>query len=97
MEKPAWVEDIIWRRIEDEVVVITEDGLSVHVLNKTAAHIWELCDGRHDLNDIADMVCERFEVSVDEAKADVKAMLAQLEGLGLLRPENGLADDEGNA
>jgi len=78
-------EDIIWRRIEDETVVITDDGLSVHVLNKTATHVWELCDGTCGPDEITASLCDRFDVSFEEANADVKDIIAKLEQMGLLK------------
>ena len=33
----TWAEDVIWRRIRDEIVVIENDGLSTYMLNKTVA------------------------------------------------------------
>jgi hypothetical protein len=81
----ARAEDIIWRRVEDETVVITDDGLSVHVLNKTATYIWELCDGSCGPDEITASLCERFDVSSEEANADVKDIIAKLEQMGLLK------------
>ncbi|MBN1191426.1 MAG: PqqD family protein [Dehalococcoidales bacterium] len=81
----AQKEDLIWRRIGDEVVIITSDGLSTHILNKTAARIWELCDGSHDVPDIADSLCQQFEVLTDQARTDVVHVIEQLLHLGLIK------------
>ncbi|MFC1893828.1 PqqD family protein [Chloroflexota bacterium] len=81
----ARVEDIIWRQIGDEIVVIKDDGLSLHVLNTTAAHIWEMCNGDCGPDEIASSLCERFDVSLGEANVDVKDIIEKLEQLGLLR------------
>ena len=78
-------EDAIWRKIEDQVVIVEDDGCSVHVLNKTAAQIWEMCDGGVGVTDIASKICERFEVSPDEALADVEQTVSKLKDLGLLK------------
>ena len=78
-------EDVIWRRIEDEIVVITSDGLSLHVLNRTAAQIWEMCDGAHSPEDITAGLCERFDATPEEVTEDVQDTLDKLEGLGLVR------------
>ena len=78
------VQDIIWRRIADEVVVIKDDGLSTHVLNKTAAHIWELCDGKHGTDEIVDSMCKRFDVSYEQASTDAKETIGQLIQIGIL-------------
>ena len=85
--RPLWASNVIWRRIEDEVVLITDDGLAVHVLNKTAAHIWELCNGEHGLSDIAESVCERFDTTVEEATKDAAELVDNLKQLGLLASE----------
>ena len=78
-------EDIIWRRIGDEVVIMKDDGLSVNVLNKTAAMIWELCSGSKTPDEIAQALCERFEVAFDEAIVDVRETITKLEKMGLLQ------------
>ena len=77
-------EDIIWRRIGDEIVVIQDDGMSVHVLNKTAAYIWELCDGTRGTGEITDSLCERFDVGIEEARVDVQEILERLSQIGIL-------------
>ena len=85
--RPLWASNVIWRRIEDEVVLITDDGLAVHVLNKTAAHIWELCNGEQGLSDIVESVCEQFDTTVEEATKDAAELVDNLDQLGLLAPK----------
>jgi hypothetical protein len=80
----AKAKDVIWRQIGDEVVVIRDDGLSVHVLNKTAAHIWKMCHEGHSPAEIAANLCQRFDVSLDVASADVRDLLLRLEEKDLL-------------
>jgi len=77
-------EDIIWRRIEDETVVIKDDGLVTHVMNKTAAFIWEMCDGKSGIDEITESLCERFDVSFQEARTDVREIIEKLTQLGLI-------------
>jgi hypothetical protein len=76
--------DAIWRRIGDEVVVIKGDGKSAHVLNKTAALIWEDCDGKRSIDEIATDLCERFNVSLEEARADIREIIAKLTQVGII-------------
>lgn len=77
-------EDVIWRRIGDEIVVIKDDGLATHVLNKTAAFIWEMCDGKCGIDEITSRLCERFDVSFDEASTDVREIIEKLIELGIM-------------
>jgi len=76
--------DAIWRRIGDEIVVIKGDGQSVHVLNKTAALIWEKCDGKCGIDEIAAHLCECFNVSLEEARADVREIIEKLTLVGII-------------
>lgn len=76
--------DIIWRRIGDDIVVLKDDGLSAHVLNKTAAVIWEMCEGEHGTDEIAMQLCERFDVSFEEALTDVRDIIEKLTQVGIM-------------
>ena len=78
-------EDIIWRRIGDDLVIIKDDGLATHVLNKTAAYIWELCDGKRAIEEIAASLCERYDVSLEEARADTRETIENLTKAGILK------------
>ena len=78
-------ENIIWRRIGDDLVIIKDDGLATHVLNKTAAHIWELCDGKRGIDEIAASLCECYDVSPEEALADTKETIENLTKAGILK------------
>jgi len=77
-------EDVIWRRIEETIILIGKDGLEIHTLNKTAALIWELCDGANNADEIAASLCERFNVLPVEACVDVRETINKLERMGLL-------------
>jgi len=83
------VQDIIWRRVADEVVVLKDDGQSTHVLNKTAAHIWELCDGQHGIDEIVDSLCKRFDVAHAQAHADATELIEKLIQIGILASGQG--------
>ena len=80
----ARAEDTIWRRIGDEIVVIKDDGLATHVLNKTSAFIWEMCDGKCGIDEITRGLCERFDVSFEVALADVKEIIEKLIQIGIM-------------
>lgn len=85
-------EDVIWRRIGEEIVVIKDDGLATHVLNKTAAFIWEMCDGGCGIDEITTRLCERFDVSSEEASADVREITEKLMHLGIMNRIEGTTD-----
>ena len=78
-------EDVIWREIDDDIVVIKDDGVKVHVLNKTAARIWEMCNGDLGPDEIAANLCERYDVSFERASTDVRNVMAKMVEIGLLK------------
>ena len=81
---PAQNQETIWRRIGDTIVVINGEGLSSHILNKTAAFIWELCDGNLETEEIATKVYQHFDVGLENAKIDVHEIIEELATAGIL-------------
>ena len=75
--------DLIWRRIGDEVVIITPDGQTTHLLNRTAGFIWEIMDDS-SVNDMVGKTCERFNVSAEEAHQDIESIIEKMLQLGII-------------
>ena len=84
MSRAVQAKDIISRRIGDNIVVIKDNGRSTHVLNKTAAFIWEMCDGMYGIDEIAAHLNGRFDVSLEEARADVSEIIKKLTQAGIM-------------
>jgi hypothetical protein len=82
-------DDIIWRKIDNEIAVLMADGRSLHILNETAAHILEMCNGSHEPDEIAASLCEHFDVTLEEAKGDVYDSISKLEQLSILKWDRG--------
>ena len=70
------------RLVEGEMVVLDREHDLIHQLNKTATFIWEHCEGQQSAAEIANAVCENFEV--DEATA-IREVIQTLERLQSLR------------
>lgn len=91
MPYPKRCEDGIWRDIGGEVVILDEEGTQACFLNETAALIWTLADGTRPVEEIAELLCDRFEVSFEEAVSDVQEFDDQLEKAGLVELLDGPA------
>lgn len=76
--------DVNVRKVEDELIVLDRHKGLVHHLNRTAGYIWERCDGRSTVADIAHQLVEEFAVSFETAKADTQRFVEQLHTLDLL-------------
>lgn len=74
-----------WRRLEDEVIVLSGRDSSLFTLNEVAAEIWEAADGRTPLSEIVrERICANFEVEFDQALRDAEELVQGLASHGLL-------------
>ena len=87
--------ELVWRVIGDEVVILTADGHEIHTLTKVGRAIWELADGTRNIKEIISQICERFNVSFETARADVLEFAKQLVDKNILRISNAEAGTEG--
>lgn len=81
---------IVSRKIVDEFILVpirqkAGDIDSIYTLNETAARIWELLDSEKRVEEIRDVIVEEFEVSSEEAEADLVEFLQQLEQVNAVR------------
>ena len=65
-------------------MIVGEEDQTVRMMNKTASVIWSLADGTRNVDDIASAICEAFEVTDEEARADVEGFCSELVEAGLL-------------
>lgn len=65
----------------DDVLVHDMRNRKIHVLNASAVTVLQLCDGTHDERTIA---AQLFDANDERVLADVRSILEQFQGLGLL-------------
>jgi hypothetical protein len=86
--------DVVTRRVGDESVIVpvrshVADLDAVITLNPVGARIWELLDGRRNLEAIAGTICEEYEVELETARADVDEFIRGLEETKLVERVGG--------
>lgn len=81
---PIRDKSVVWRDIAGEVVIAERDNGAVHVLNKTGSLIWTLLDGTKPIEELATTICNRFEVTPEQARADTEEFCNQLLKAGLV-------------
>jgi hypothetical protein len=67
----------------EAVIVIPEKGL-VNILNPVGSRIWELLDGKNNLQDITRVISQEFEVADAAAHQDVEEFIQELSQKGLV-------------
>lgn len=80
---------MVFRKIEGEVVLVpirnnVGDLQSIYTLNEVAGRIWELLDGKNSETDIASILTSEFEVTPEQAGADVADFLREMEHVGAI-------------
>jgi len=58
---------LLVQAIDDEVVVYDTERHKAHCLNRTAARVWEHCDGRTSVADVARRLARELQAPVDQA------------------------------
>ena len=84
--RPQGRSDIVFRQLDQEWVLFDPRATMLHALNITAALIWAHCDGRNNLEGIAEAVAAAFDPPVppSQVKEDVDATLSRFHEAGLL-------------
>jgi PqqD family protein of HPr-rel-A system len=75
--------DVTLQRVGPEAIL--HDALSgqAHVINASAARVWELCDGR-PMDDLLTAFAEPYGLAPEAVRDDVERVLAGFRELGLL-------------
>ena len=54
------------------------DRKSAVSVNEIGARIFELCDGSHTMSDICEKVLTKYDVGIDELKADINEFIEMM-------------------
>jgi hypothetical protein len=81
---PQQRDDLHTRMVEGESVLLDRQQNLIHQFNRTATHVWNCCDGRTSLTEIAMQLTEAFDVPQEIAVRDVTTVIQQFHDLHLL-------------
>ena len=73
-----------WRIIEGEAVILSMETKVLRGLNPVGSRVWELIDGRRDVQEIIGEIVQEFDVAAAEAGPDVMGFIQELLGRGLV-------------
>lgn len=84
-ERPQRHPDTAFRKVGDEGGLVVLPGRSeVKVLNPVGIKIFSLLDGEHSTDRIVKSVMEDFDISEEQATADLNQFLEELDSHGML-------------
>jgi len=70
--------DVVARQVGDDVVLVHLDTSQIFALNATGARFWELLNDGKSRVEIEETIESEYDVSRDEVKASIDALLADL-------------------
>jgi PqqD family protein of HPr-rel-A system len=76
--------DVSLQRVGQEAILHDRRNGRAHVVNESAAQIWELCDGHSTFDQIASTFAASYDVPVAVVQADVRSILAKFRELRIL-------------
>jgi PqqD family protein of HPr-rel-A system len=83
----SWHRDptLPFQRMDEETIVIDPRAREVHLLNETAARIWELLETPSSIDELCAALADEYEGATPAAlRAEVEGFLSDLGGKGLL-------------
>ena len=84
MDCPRKAGDLEIRAVGEEVLVHHPSTQKVHILNRTAGQILEMCDGDHSQAQIVSTICQETGADNAAVTRDVAAMVDEFAKLGLV-------------
>jgi PqqD family protein of HPr-rel-A system len=84
---PSFVrEDALpFQRLDEETIVVDPRSREVHLLNETAARIWELLETASSVDELVEALGDEYEgATPEDLRREVEAFLGDLGARGLL-------------
>lgn len=75
---------LIWRLLDDNVVIVSPGMGKVRVLNGMATVIWQLMAEGKSNNEIQEHLTAHYEVTIGQAQEDLQLFLTDLKDRGLI-------------
>ncbi len=84
--KPQKVDGLTSEELEglDEIIYVDSENGASFSLNLTAAAILDLCNGQRSHDDLATILRDTVHADMEQARTDVKAILAEFAEHGLI-------------
>ena len=82
---PSRSADVTLQYVGQEAILYDRRHGRAHVINSTAARIWELCDGQATLDDIAGRVAAAYGLPLAAVQDDVANMITTFAKVGVVR------------
>jgi Coenzyme PQQ synthesis protein D (PqqD) len=84
LQSPTPNTDVSLQRVGQEAILHDRRNGRAHVINESAAQIWELCDGKHTFDQIVSAFAAAYALPAADVRADVQYILAKFHELRMV-------------
>ena len=84
LDVPVRSADATLQRVGAEAILHDRRNGRAHVINESAAQIWELCDGQRTLDQIVSSFAGAYDLPAEDVRADVQDIIAKFHELRVL-------------
>ena len=92
--RPRKSADVLELDMGDGLILYNHDGDLVHHLNPSAGIIWQICDGNATVADLAVDIADEYGLDTRTIQAEVAAVIAEFDALGLVQDSGASPPDE---
>lgn len=75
---------MIWRLLDDNVVIVSPGVGKVRVLNGMATVIWQLMAEGKSIDEIQEYLIAHYEVTIEQTQEDLQLFFTDLKDRGLI-------------
>ena len=79
------IPELPFTRVGEQVLVVVAKTREVHLLNESAARIWELLEESETLDSLVESLGEEYDVDAETAEAQIEAVVAEMRNKGLVQ------------
>lgn len=80
-------EDVLWRKVADEILISDATSETIFGLDGAGARMWQLLAENGSVDAAVDAIAIEFDAAPDAIAADLNALIEDLRGRGLVEIE----------
>ncbi|MFQ5701650.1 MAG: PqqD family protein [Acidobacteriota bacterium] len=80
--------DAASRVFDGEAFIVLPHRGQYKILNEVGTRVWDLLDGERTTRDIAQVIAEEYDVTIERALSDIEEMVSDLRSQGMLADED---------
>ena len=74
----ARAEHVFWHCIDDEAILLNIHSGMYYTLNTVGCDIWKTLDGKRDVRELGEELCQHYTIDPQQAKQDLLALFDEL-------------------